>query len=261
VTREGQGSVEIASRPTAPAQAVWKRVARRVRRLRRRFGYDPVTVKYSAELRFWLEEWNPVLVAGGFNPGDASALLDGEEAADTYEGRRWQQARAEVRRVLQEAAIEDRGFFDGKVVVDIGPGPLGFPDACPARFSIGVDPLAEQYREHGLLIDGSDAIYLAVGAESIPLMSSSVDVVLARNSLDHVDDPHAVLREAQRLLRPGGTLILNFDVGHGPTETEPHQLTREMVHGGLGQMRIVHEGVIEHPHGQVGEGVVIVARN
>ena len=55
--------------------------------------------------------------AGGFNPGDASELLGGEEAEPTYEGRRRQQARAEVRRVLREAEIEDERFFDGKVAV------------------------------------------------------------------------------------------------------------------------------------------------
>ena len=177
-------------------------------------------------MRWWLEDWNPILKAGGFNPGDAPRFLDGEKPATTYEGRRWQQARAEVRRVLHEAAIEDERFFDGKVVVDIGPGPLGFPDACPARLTIGVEPLAERYREHGLLLKGSRALYLAVSAECLPLLSGSVDVVIARNSLDHVDDPRAVLREAQRVLRSAGALILNFDVDHAPTVAEPHTLTR-----------------------------------
>lgn len=227
--------------------------------LRQRFR-DRVAVKHDAELRWWLDEWLPVLEAGGFNPGDAGELLGGEAAAPTYEGRRRQQARAEVRRVLREAEIEDERFFDGKVVVDIGPGPLGFPDACPARISIGVDPLAERYREHGLLLDGSDAIYLSVGAEAIPLTSASVDVVVARNSLDHVDDPDAVLAESRRLLKPGGTLILNFDAGHAPTATEPHTLTRERVRSALEGMAIVRETTPAQPHGQAGEVVVIVAQ-
>jgi SAM-dependent methyltransferase len=225
----------------------------------RRFR-DPVAVKREAELRWWLDEWDPVLRAGGFNPGDAPAFLDGEQTAPTYEGRRWQQARAEVRRVLQEAAIEDEHFFDGKVVLDIGPGPLGFPDACPARLSIAVEPLAELYREHGLLLEGSDAIYMPVGAESIPLVSACVDVVVARNSLDHVDDPPAVLGEAQRLLRPGGTLILNFDAGHAPTATEPHALSAGAVRGWLGNMTIEREQTSARPHGGDGEVVLMVAR-
>jgi SAM-dependent methyltransferase len=220
---------------------------------------DSVAGKHDAELRWWLEEWLPVLQAGGFNPGDASALLGGEEAAPTYEGRRWQQARAEVRRVLREAAIDDERFFDGKVVVDVGPGPLGFPDACPARVSIGVDPLAERYREAGLLLEGSDAIYLSVGAEAIPLTSETVDIVVARNSLDHVDDPSAVLEEARRLLKPGGTLILNFDAGHAPTATEPHTLTRDRVRAALDDFTIVREHTAADPHGGEGEVVVIVA--
>jgi SAM-dependent methyltransferase len=232
---------------------------RPVPRLRQRFR-DPVATKHDAELRWWLDEWLPVLRAGGFNPGDASELLGGEPAAPTYEGRREQQARAEVRRVLKEAAIEDEHFFDGKVVVDVGPGPLGFPDACPARVSIGVDPLAERYREHGLLIEESDALYLSVGAETIPLTSGSVDVVVARNSLDHVDDPPVVLREARRLLKRGGTLILNFDAGHAPTATEPHALSRELVRDALaGELTIVHEARTVQPHGGEGELVVMVA--
>ena len=78
--------------------------------------------------------------------------------------------------------------------------------------------------------------------------------MVARNSLDHVDDPHAVLREAQRLLRPGGTLILNFDVGHAPTATEPHELTRETVGAALQQMTIARERRLRAPARPGGRG-------
>jgi SAM-dependent methyltransferase len=227
-------------------------------RLRQRLR-DRTGLKHDAELRWWLEHWAPVVRAGGFHPGDALDLLDGEAAGATHEDRRRQQARAEVRRVLREAAIADEGFFAGKVVLDIGPGPLGFPDACPARVSIGLDPLAERFRAAGLLIEGSDAIYLTGGAERIPLVSGSVDVVVARNSLDHVDDPPAVLREIERVLRPGGTLILNVDVGHAPTATEPHTLTATAVRAALAGMTVERERVLERAHGEQGHPVVLVA--
>jgi SAM-dependent methyltransferase len=220
----------------------------------------PRTPKHDAELRWWIEHWDPVLRAGGFNPGDTPSFLPGEDPEPSYLGRRWQQARAEVRRVLHEAQIEDPDFFAGKVVVDIGPGPLGFPDACPARVSIGVDPLAERFAEHGLLIPESPAVYLSTGAERIPLLSGSVDVVVARNSLDHVDEPDAVLGEVRRLLRPGGTLILNFDVGHAPTATEPHTLTADGVLAALPGMTVVRRRRLDHPSGSEGHAVVLVMR-
>jgi SAM-dependent methyltransferase len=230
----------------------------RLRVLQRLRGGDPA--KADEELRWWLTEWDPVIRAGGFNPGDVSELLGDEPVEATYEGRRWQIARAEVVRVLREAAIADPCFFDAKVVLDIGSGPLGFPDACPARVSLSVDPLHDRYAESGLLLDGSPAVYLSVGAERIPLLSSSVDVVVARNALDHVDDPDAVLAEVQRLLRAGGSLIANFDVDHTPTTTEPHRLTLEAVKDALRTMTIEHEDVGERPHGFDGHAVMLRAR-
>ena len=226
--------------------------------LRHRFR-DQVAVKHDAELRWWLESWDPIFRAGGLNPPDAMSFIDDELIADTYLGRRWQQARAEVNRVLVEAEIEDGTFFDGKVVVDVGPGPLGFPDACPARISIGVDPLAERFAAHGLLLPDSPAIYLSESIESIPLVSGSVDVVVSRNCLDHVDDPRAAIASMQRLLRRGGTLILAFDVEHTPTATEPHALRVEVVSSLLAEMTVVSEKRFDRPFGPDGHRVLLLA--
>jgi len=215
----------------------------------------------DAELRWWLESWDPVIRDGGFNPGDVQEFLDpGEPTADTYEGRRRQIARAEVRRVLSEARIEDPSFFEGKVVLDIGPGALGFPDACGAAVSIGVEPLAERFAAAGLLIPDSHAVYLAVGAEQVPLVSGTVDVALSRNSLDHVRDPAAVVEEVRRLLRPGGTFILNVDLDHPATPTEPHRFTLERVRELLATFEIERETMHERAHGHEGRSVVVIAR-
>jgi ubiquinone/menaquinone biosynthesis C-methylase UbiE len=125
--------------------------------------------------------------------------------------------------------------------------------------SIGVEPLAQRFADAGLLLD-SHAVYLAARAEAVPLVSSTVDVILARNSLDHVDDPRAAIAEARRLLRPAGTLILNFDVEHTPTPTEPHALDADEVRSWLGAMTIEHEDVWDYAHGHDGHSVVLVAR-
>lgn len=241
---------------TAPSAI---RQARNRLRLRSRFR-DPVELKNAAQLRWWLEEWEPVIRAGGHRPGDALELLGEDKPAPDYLGRRWQQARAEVVRVTREAALDDVAFFAGKVVVDIGPGPLGFPDACPARVSIGVDPLARQYAAHGLLLPDSPAVYLSSGAEDVPLLTASADVVLARDSLDYVDDPERVMAEARRILRPGGMLILLFDVDSVPSPMEPNALTVARVRDGLAGMEVIREHHREEPFGHDGHSVVLVAR-
>lgn len=215
----------------------------------------------DAELRWWLETWDPVIRDGGFNPGDVQEFLDpGEPTADTYAGRRRQIARAEVRRVLGEAGIDDPRFFEGKVVLDVGPGPLGFPDACGAALSIGVEPLAERFAQAGLMIPDSRAVYLAVGAEEIPLVSGTVDVALSRNSLDHVRDPDAVVAEVHRLLRPGGTFILNVDLDHPATATEPHTFSEERMRELTAAFEIERETIGERAHGHEGRSMVVVAR-
>jgi SAM-dependent methyltransferase len=177
------------------------------------------------------------------------AFIPGEEVADTYDGRRRQIARAEVRRVAAEAGSAVDELFAGKVVVDVGPGPLGFPDACPARVSIGVEPLAERFRRHGLLLDGTPAIYIAAGAEAIPLVSGSVDVVVTRNSLDHVTSPPAVAAEMARILAPGGTLLVSVDVDHPATATEPHTLTLDGVRDLLAAFEVEREEMRDEAHG------------
>jgi SAM-dependent methyltransferase len=226
--------------------------------LRQRFR-DPVAVKHDAQLRWWLEQWDPVVRAGGLHPGDALEYLDGEEVEPTYWGRRWQLARSQVRRVLGEGAIDDRGFFDGKVVVELGPGPVGFPDACPARVSIGIDPLAERYGEHGLLLPDSPALYIRADAERIPLLGGSVDVAVARDTLDYVDDPEQVLNEVHRILRPGGTLIALFDVDHVPTPEQPNALTVARVRAALGDMAVTYQHEWDTPFGHDGHRVVLRA--
>jgi len=51
-------------------------------------------------------------------------------------------------------------------------------------------------------------VSLCAQLDALPFASDSVDAVLMPHTLELVDDPYAVLREAERILRPEGTLMI-----------------------------------------------------
>lgn len=212
----------------------------------------------DGELRFWVEQWEAHIRDGALFSPHGLELIGDDDVADSYEGRRWQEARAQVQRVLREAGIDDPGFFHDRVLLEIGPGPVGLPEASGAKLAFAIEPLAPRLDAAGLLLRG-DAIYLATGAEAIPLLDDSVDVVVARNCLDHVTDPKAVIAEVVRVLKQGGTLILNVDVDGQATAEEPHAFSAEDVMRIVRPLRVESERSIPEPHGHVGRQFVVVA--
>jgi len=75
-----------------------------------------------------------------------------------------------------------------------------------------------------------------------------------------VRDPEAVVGEVRRLLRPGGTFILNVDLDHPATATEPHTFTLDKVRRLLAGFDIEREIQRAGAHGHEGRSVVVVAR-
>jgi 2-polyprenyl-6-hydroxyphenyl methylase/3-demethylubiquinone-9 3-methyltransferase len=96
---------------------------------------------------------------------------------------------------------------EGAVLVDLGcGGGLLAPHLAGKGYRhIGVDFLQsalEQARAHGV-----DAVLADV--TRLPFASGCADVVSAGELLEHVDDVPATVREACRILRPGGWLVLD----------------------------------------------------
>lgn len=95
----------------------------------------------------------------------------------------------------------------GAVLVDLAcGGGLMAPHVARRGYRhVGVDlglPGLESAREHGVLpVRGS--------VLAVPLADGCADVVVAGEVLEHVDDDVAVLAECARLLRPGGTLVID----------------------------------------------------
>ena len=140
----------------------------------------------------------------------------------------WQERQAEEGVLTNDWYVEsfttafgiDPSFYIGKRVLDIGCGPRGSLEwATMASERVGIDPLAKRYeRLNGGL---HDMTYVAAKSEDMPFPEAHFDVVSSFNSLDHVDDLDATIREITRVTAPGGTFLLLVLVNHLPTRTEP----------------------------------------
>jgi SAM-dependent methyltransferase len=86
---------------------------------------------------------------------------------------------------------------DGDVVVEIGSGSGFAPRYLERDTIILTDIVANDWLD--IVMDGT----------KIAFGDATVDVLVASNALHHFPRPMAFLNEAQRILRPGGLLLLN----------------------------------------------------
>ncbi|MCD6373543.1 MAG: class I SAM-dependent methyltransferase, partial [Thermococcus sp.] len=88
--------------------------------------------------------------------------------------------------------------------------------AAPLGIKLGVEPskaMAEIARRRGIeIIEGV--------AESLPFPDESLDYLLMVTTICFVDDPEKALREAYRVLKPGGALIIGFVDRNSPIGQE-----------------------------------------
>lgn len=95
----------------------------------------------------------------------------------------------------------------GAILVDLGcGGGLFAPAVAPLGYRhIGIDLVASALKlaaAHGVTPVRADVA-------ALPLADACADVVSAGEVLEHVPDARGVIREACRILRPGGTLVLD----------------------------------------------------
>lgn len=204
--------------------------------------------KLKAELEWWRDVWVPTFRRRG-HWDDLNILGPEGGVIGSYEEQRRKEARAHGLRILRLVGRPE-DFFRGKVVVDVGPGCVCMLELSDAREKYAVEPLAHAFRENGLLLEGDYGVtYFAQGAEHIPLPDGYAGVVVAFNSLDHVDDVPACVREIDRVLARGGHFLLNVEIDHAPTEAEPHSLSEAGVRALLPNYAAEYYALAVPPYG------------
>ena len=103
----------------------------------------------------------------------------------------------------------ERDVFEDALDVGCGTGPVIalLAEKYPEKHFVGLDitpAMINAAQAKGL----SNAEFVVGDAEDLPFDDSSFDAVLCSNSFHHYPNPEAFLREARRVLRSGGKLIL-----------------------------------------------------
>lgn len=158
----------------------------------------------------------------------ACAIDERSEAFNIYEKRL-------VQGIPEKALVASRGCGDpvskaclqpGETVLDLGCG--GGVDAIISARIVGesghvygLDMTTEMLdlaRENAQAADVGNITYIEGLIEDIPLPAASVDVVLSNCVINLSDDRPAVLREALRVLAPGGRFVVSDIVEFEPID-------------------------------------------
>ena len=151
-------------------------------------------------------------------------LAGWEKAAATYTA-----SFATATRQFIPALLDDAGLGTGVSVLDVACGPGFVADDAAKRGAVsrGLDFSPAMLRtaaslHPGLVFDQGDA-------EALPYPDTSFDAVVSNFGLHHVPRPEMALREAYRVLRPGGRVA--FTAWASPSDNIAWKLVFDAIRG------------------------------
>jgi SAM-dependent methyltransferase len=133
------------------------------------------------------------------------------------------------------ALIERYAELRGKRVLDLGCGVGEYVRAFSRRgaSSMGCDIASKRLGEARERDQGGTSTFLAAAAERLPFADGSFDVVVLNEVIEHVQDDGATLREAGRVLAPGGICVVFAPNRLYPFETHGIYLRRRYIFGNI----------------------------
>lgn len=121
--------------------------------------------------------------------------------------------RLRERHSFGDAALSDRRidryFSGGDLVPDLGCGSGTWIESISSRNARAVGlGISDSARRRGGVVVGWDFIEQDLNAGAVPLPDGCADGVLANQALEPVANPLRLVNEADRILRPGGVLVV-----------------------------------------------------
>lgn len=143
------------------------------------------------------------------------------EGRESYAQWQFRKGGDTIRFFLDAVSAEE--MFRDKDVLDMGCGAAGkslYYCSLGAKQVVGVDVVAHYEGEANALaaeLGYADRFrFVCASAFELPFPDTSFDTVIMNDFMEHVSDPERTLKEALRLIRPGGGIFINFPPYYHP---------------------------------------------
>jgi ubiquinone/menaquinone biosynthesis C-methylase UbiE len=137
------------------------------------------------------------------------------------------------------AVFDSLGAVEGGRVLDVGCGTGGGVRALAARFPgvglvVGIDKSETMVAEARARTDvgaGARVEFRVADAHELPFPDASFDAAFSLRVFEIVGEPRRALAEMARVLRPGGSLVVNGpDVDAWTIDASDREVTRKILH-------------------------------
>jgi ArsR family transcriptional regulator len=160
-------------------------------------------------------------------------------------GQSWQLWASALSTLLPPLDVADFGCGSGVLTVELArwAGQVTAIDRSPAALERARERLARERRQNVTFVEAD--------LHALPSWLPRHDLVVISQSLHHVDDPEAVLRQAGRLLKPQGRLLVlelmphqeswvKAQLGHQHLGFEPEALNEALKRTGFVDIQLTH---------------------